>query len=317
MGTRIFISFQHSDEALAGRIENALKSHGYVFQLGATKKPYGRFEDRFSDELARAHVLVALLTPAGISSPWVVSQVGMGLAYERSRDMLILPVVIEPADIPDFVRGLNCTFLGEGTDHDVNRVVQQLHDSIQAYLNDRRSPKIFISHRHSDADVVRALVRLLEKAFAISATDLRCTSVEPYILPLGERTSERLRKDLQGAEVVLGVLGPDAAESAYVLTELGAAWGADTPTFPLLVRGARHEDVPDPLRERKSLSLEVAKSGHQLVMDIARASSIEPHSDAFEHIRAEAENLAAAAAKTKKQGKPRKPGRRPQPKRQA
>lgn len=42
------------------------------------------------------------------------------------------------------------------------------------------------------------------------------------MLPLGEQTSERLRLDLQAAEVVLGVLGPDTSESAYVLTELVA-----------------------------------------------------------------------------------------------
>lgn len=147
--------------------------------------------------------------------------------------------------------------------------------------------------------LVRALVALLEAAFDIGTNDLRCTSVEPYTLLLGERTSERLRSDLRGAEVVLGVLGPDAAESAYVLTELGAAWGADTPTFPLLVSGARHEDIPDPLRERKSLSLEVDKTCHQLVADIARVSSIEPRSNAFERITAVAQELVAAVKASK------------------
>jgi hypothetical protein len=49
-------------------------------------------------------------------------------------------------------------------------------------------------------------------------------------------------------------------ESNYVLAELGAAWGRDVTTFPLLARGATYADVPSPLNERHCVSLEVQES---------------------------------------------------------
>ena len=90
----------------------------------------------------------------------------------------------------------------------------------------------------------------------------------------GRSYSERLRAEIRGAEVVLGLLSPDTAESKYVLAELGASWGADIPTFPLLVRGATFDDVPEPLSERHSVSLEKMESCTQLVDEIAHVTSL-------------------------------------------
>jgi hypothetical protein len=56
--------------------------------------------------------------------------------------------------------------------------------------------------------------------------------------------------NLAGAELVIGLLSPGTTESNYVLAELGAAWGHDVTTFPLLARGATYADVPSPLNER-------------------------------------------------------------------
>jgi hypothetical protein len=48
-----------------------------------------------------------------------------------------------------------------------------------------------------------------------------------------------LRSNLAGAELVIGLLSPGTTESNYVLVELGAAWGQDVTTFPLLARRIR------------------------------------------------------------------------------
>lgn len=71
----------------------------------------------------------------------------------------------------------------------------------------------------------------------------------------------------------------------YVLAELGAAWGQDTPTFPLLVRGAKHEHVPSPLNERKSLSLEKESDRLQLVENVARATTLKSRTNVLARIR--------------------------------
>jgi hypothetical protein len=99
--------------------------------------------------------------------------------------------------------------------------------------------------------------------------DIRCTSVQPYMLTPGERTSEQLRTDISSAELVIGILSPDTTESNYVLCELGASWGRDVPTFPVLARGASSADIPTPLNERHSVSLENEENCLQLVDYVA------------------------------------------------
>jgi hypothetical protein len=133
----------------------------------------------------------------------------------------------------------------------------------------RGLPRLFISHRHSDVAVVQALVRLLEAAFEVEPTDLRCTSVHPYRLRAGDRTAERLRTELQFAEAVLGIVSPDLKVSSYVLFELGASWGRGGNTFPLLVRGATTADVPVPISDLHTLSLNDEAECHQLIDDLA------------------------------------------------
>jgi len=78
-----------------------------------------------------------------------------------------------------------------------------------------------------------------------------------------------LKSDINGAELVIGVIGPETADSLYVLFELGASWGRGVPTFPVLVRGASRQDIPGPLSERHSVSLDEEASCLQLMGDIA------------------------------------------------
>lgn len=130
-------------------------------------------------------------------------------------------------------------------------------------------PKIFISHRHNDVAVVKALVGVLETAFDIQPTDLRCTSVPPYKLRVGDRTSDRLRAEIQYAGAVLGIVSPDVKESSYVLFELGASWGKGGKTFPLLVRGATVADIPSPISDLHTLSLNEESECYQLIDDLA------------------------------------------------
>ncbi|MGH8488013.1 MAG: hypothetical protein ACREXS_03860 [Gammaproteobacteria bacterium] len=80
------------------------------------------------------------------------------------------------------------------------------------------------------------------------------------IQTVGERTPDRLRAELRGAEAVLGIIAPDTSESSYVLFELGAAWSHGILTCPLLVRGAT-----SPIRDLNPLSLNDQRDCHQLL----------------------------------------------------
>jgi hypothetical protein len=122
--------------------------------------------------------------------------------------------------------------------------------------------------------------------------------VQPYTLPSGEKTSEKLRTEISSAEVVIGLLTPDTRESNYVVAELGAAWGCNIPTFPLLARGATYEHVPEPLNERHSLSLQKESDCLQLIDDIARESSLTRRSEVSGRVTRDAKNPSEIASES-------------------
>jgi hypothetical protein len=115
------------------------------------------------------------------------------------------------------------------------------------------------------------------------------------MLTPGERTSELLRSEIARAELVIGVLSPDTSESNYVLCELGASWGRDVPTFPVLVRGATYADVPSPLSERHSMSLENEENCLQLVDYVASKTSLRRREGTIGKVAQQAKVLAVAA----------------------
>src|SRR5262249_15150560 len=116
-----------------------------------------------------------------------------------------------------------------------------------------------------------------------------------YMLTPGERTSEQLRSEIARAELVIGILCPDTPRSNYVLCELGAAWGRDAPTFPVLARGATFADIPSPLNERHSISLEREENCLQLLDYIARATSLKRRERVAAKVARDAKLLAKVA----------------------
>lgn len=81
----------------------------------------------------------------------------------------------------------------------VNALIDELDEALRD--NMRLTPRVFISHRHKDQVIDKALIELLDSAFCIEPADIRCTSVQGYTLTPGERTSEELRSNLAGAEL--------------------------------------------------------------------------------------------------------------------
>jgi hypothetical protein len=172
-------------------------------------------------------------------------------------------------------------------------LVNKLDEAIQD--NMRLTPRVFISHRHKDWAIAKALIELLKSALVIDSADIRCTSVQGYMLTPGERTSEELRSNLAGAELVIGVLSPGTTESNYVLTELGAAWGQDVTTFPLLARGATYSDVPSPLNERHCVSLESQENCLDLIEYVAMKTTLRRKGKTLGKLMQAAKAWAAAA----------------------
>lgn len=291
----IFLSYSIKDGFdLAQKIEKGLISKGHRISIPVDFKVAGNWRNKLTKGLITADALVAVLTQFALESRYVLGEIGAGRVLEYSKQMLLIPVLPdEQMPIPDFLSDVFCLKLTNGA---IDTLVDDLDKAIRD--NMRLTPRIFISHRHRDQAIAEALIELLMSAFHVEPADIRCTSVQGYKLTPGERTSEALRSNLAGAELVIGLLSPDTTESNYVLAELGAAWGRDVATFPLLTRGATYADVPSPLNERHCVSLEIQDNCLELVESVAAKTSLKKRDGQASWKVAQAANALAAAAKS-------------------
>jgi hypothetical protein len=287
----IFISHAWTDLSVSQALEVRLYDKGHKTRIPVGTAVAGNWRTKYTKALSAADALVVLMTEASLASKNVLGEIGAARVLEHLRGMLLLPVLLGEIGIPEFLSDIYC-FRLKGLDQ-MDALVEDLDKAIVD--NVKLIPRIFISHRHKDEPIVAALTALLEQSFYVDRNDIRCTSVQPYMLTPGERTSELLRTEIAGAELVIGVLTPDTSESNYVLCELGASWGRDIPTFPILARGATYADVPSPLSERHSMSVETEENCLQLVDYIASKVSLRRRDGAIGKVAQQAKLLAAAA----------------------
>jgi hypothetical protein len=294
---KIYLAHSLRDADLAKQIELRLEGKEHRFTYAVTTQPFGNWRKKLSDALRSADVIIALLSQNGLESKFVISEIGAARAYDELRGMLVIPIIFgENVEIPSFIEDYHCFFLRSSTASEIDALANQIDSVISQYSDQLpKYPRIFISHRHKDVKIAEALVNLLESAFQVDKNDIRCTSVQPYTLPSGEKTSERLRTEIRSADVVIGLLTPDTRESNYVIAELGAAWGSNVAIFPLLARGATYEHVPEPLNERHSLSLHKEADCLQLIDDIARVSSLTRRAEVSGRVTRDAKSLSEIA----------------------
>ena len=289
----VFISYVSADAAAAERLEKYLVKKGHRIKIRVGAAVAGNWRTKFVKSLVASDVFVVVVSEAALNSKNVVGEIGAARAMDTIRGMLILPVLLGSLSYPDYVNDFYCFRLKADTDEEAQKTADALDKAIED--DAKLAPRVFISHRHIDKPVAADLVALLEQAFDIGSNDLRCTSVKPYMLTPGERTSEQLRSNIARAELVIGILSPDTSESNYVLCELGASWGRDIPTFPVLAHGATFADVPAPLNERHSLSLEDEGNCLDLIEYIASKTSLRRKESTPGRLADYAKRLANAA----------------------
>jgi hypothetical protein len=135
-------------------------------------------------------------------------------------------------------------------------------------MSDESSLDIFLSHSSRDSELAKALVDLFRCAINIPASRIRCTSVSGFKLDVGADTNEQLRKEAVEARALVGLLTDVSIDSAYVLFELGARWGAKKYLAPLLGAGRGAEILAGPLTGLNALSC-TREDLFQLVSNVA------------------------------------------------
>jgi hypothetical protein len=132
---------------------------------------------------------------------------------------------------------------------------------------------VFISHSSKDENIVLALVELLVASLHLAHDTIRCTSVDGYRLPAGANTDQVLKLEVRESRTFIGLITPDSMNSAYVLFELGARWGAGLHMIPVLA-GVSPSALAGPLKGINCISATSDAQLHQLVHDVGNELKI-------------------------------------------
>lgn len=282
----LYISYKYEDLDIAESMVPLLKSKGHAVRFDKDLAIGVAWRHKLWNDLMESDGVVVLWTENTCRSQFVPAEVG---AVRASPEIALLPVVVGDVDTPPFLGDLNVERIPNAEPETLLKLVDKLDWSVQKHVENRGRrkkgrPKIFISHRHKDEPIVRALVDCIKLYFHVDKEDIRCTSVRPYRLPVGENTADRLRDEISDAEVVLGILTTDTLESSYVAFELGSAWGQRVWTCPLLASGANQRHIPDPIRGLSPLFLSDSSECSQLLGDLESFTSLSKneHADSGE-----------------------------------
>ncbi len=128
---------------------------------------------------------------------------------------------------------------------------------------------VLISHSSKDAPLASELTEFLRAGLALTADQIRCSSVDGYRLPGGVNTEAQLRQEVNSTGVLIGLITANSLSSPYVLFELGARWGAGLPMVPLLA-GIKPGEMRGPLNLLNALSCSNEAQLHQLLADVAK-----------------------------------------------
>lgn len=91
-------------------------------------------------------------------------------------------------------------------------------------VSDKKPKKVFISHATNDKQFVQLIVNLLED-IGLSETEIVCSSIPGYGIPLGKDIYDWLSEQFQNCDLhIIFILSDNYYNSVACLNEMGAAW---------------------------------------------------------------------------------------------
>jgi hypothetical protein len=299
---RIFLSYHAKDRDLARMIESGLEKRGHQSVWRVDELIAGRgWGELMPHRISSADAVVALLTPNSQNSTSVWCEIGAARALANTEmRTALLPIIIGLKEAPAYMSDMLVLWGDKAAEGNQEKLIGTIDTAIKAHLTaikrDAESPRIFISHRHKDQDIALALTEVISTAFEIRQPEIRCTSVQPYRLPFGKNTGERLRDEIGRAQVVLGILSPDTSQSSYVMFELGAAWSQQIYTCPLLAQGAEYQHIPGTIFDLAPAKLWDTSDCHQLLDNLQAELNLTRLKDAQGAVSNKITALTKAAA---------------------
>lgn len=168
---------------------------------------------------------------------------------------------------------LSLFFNSHGIDY-AEKLINESNQSKKEESMEENGIKIFVSHKSSDLELTKALVKLFKASLKISNEEIRCTSVPGFKFEPGINTNDAIRKEVNESSLLVCLLTPESLKSSFVLFELGARWGLKKPLIPLLAHGADYDDLPSPIRDKNAVKLEKEEDLYDLIEAISENLSI-------------------------------------------
>lgn len=124
-----------------------------------------------------------------------------------------------------------------------------------------------ISHARNDKILAEALINLLQSGLGLLASQAECINVDEHSQAVGGNLAARLRTEINGAKLLIGLITPSCLSSTNVLFELGARFGAGLPMIPLFA-GVTKDEFRGPLSILNGASCNNDAHLDQLLRDV-------------------------------------------------
>jgi len=128
---QVFIAYSFKDAGYARRLAGDLKVKGLRVWIAEEEiRPGDSIQKRIEDALQTSGYLLALLSRASLESKWVQNEFQMALLREsRGKWPRVIPVLIEPVEVPAPIRDKMYVDLTHDYEGGVERIAKSIADS--------------------------------------------------------------------------------------------------------------------------------------------------------------------------------------------